>query len=148
MFGKLRHGSAKYDERQIAVQGRAFRWSYFTLMAALMACGFLSEVWDWAQPFVVCLLCICVSLAVFACICIFGDAYYWTSLEHKGQYAFFILLGLVNTVLGILAIFEGRMVEDGMLQEPSVNLAVGLVFIVISVSAYIRRRQRRREEDE
>lgn len=138
---------SKYDERQIAVQGKAFKWGYFTLMAALMVYGVSAAVWDWVLPVVGCMLCICLSMAVYGCICIFGDAYWWADSSRTGQYATFGILGAMNIGLGIFAISDGYMVEDGVLQEAGANLALGAVFIIVFAAAFVRRRQVRREDD-
>ena len=94
-----------------------------------------------------CILCICLSLAVYVCICIFGDAYWWADSSRTGQYATFGILGAMNIGLGIFAISDGYMVEDGVLQEAGANLALGAVFIIVFAAAFMRRRQVRREDD-
>ena len=53
----------------------------------------------------------------------------------------------MNIGLGIFAISDGYMVEDGVLQEAGANLALGVVFIIVFAAAFMRRRQVRREDD-
>ena len=139
----------RYDERQTAVRGRAFKWAYGTLLAALMLYVVTDGIWDWCVPFTGCAAAISVSLAPFLLICIFGEAYWWTDVSRVGQYATVALLGLLNLAMAFAAAVRGDLVEDGRLQTGGANLALGLVFILVFIAAAIQRARLRREgEDE
>ena len=45
---------AKYDERQTAVRGRAFKYAYGTLLAALLLYVVTDGIWDWCVPLTGC----------------------------------------------------------------------------------------------
>ena len=139
----------RYDERQTAVRGRAFKWAYGTLLAALMLYVVTDGIWDWCVPFTGCAAAISVSLVPFLLICIFGEAYWWTDVSRAGQYTTVALLGLLNLAMAFASAVRGDLVEDGRLQTGGANLALGLVFILVFIAAAIQRARLRREgEDE
>lgn len=41
---------AKYDERQTAVRGRAFKYAYGTLLVALLFYAASDDIWNWCVP--------------------------------------------------------------------------------------------------
>ena len=136
---------ARYDERQTAVRGRAFKWAYGTLLAALMLYAVTDGVWDWCVPFTGCAVAISASLVPFLFICIFGEAYWWTDVSRVGQYTTIALLGLLNLAIAVVAAANGELVEDGKLQLGGANLALGAVFILVFIAAAIQRRRLSRD---
>ena len=149
MDGKFRNGEIKYDERQTAVRGRAFKWAYATLLVALALYAVTDGLWDWCVPVAGCTMAISASLVPFLLICIFGEAYWWTDTGRKGQYVTSALLGLSNLAVAGAAAANGELVEDGRLQIGAANLSLGAVFILVLIATLIQRaRLKRGGEDE
>ena len=92
---------ARYDERQTAVRGRAFKWAYGTLLTALVICSVTDGIWNWCVPFTCCAIAIAASLYPFLWICIFGEAYWWADVSRSGQYVTVALLVLMNLGLAL-----------------------------------------------
>ncbi len=139
----------RYDERQTAVRGRAFKWAYGTLLVALVLYAVTDGVWDWCVPLAGCAAAISVSLVPFLLICIFGEAYWWTDVSRAGQFVSVALLGSLNLAIAAVAAANGELVVDGVVQIGGANLALGLVFILVFIAAAIQRhRLRRGGEDE
>ena len=136
MADKFRTSEQKYDERQTAVRGRAFKWGYATLLVALLIYSVTDGIWDWCVPFAGCAIAITVSLVPFAWICIFGEAYWWTDGSR------------LNLGLAAADAAEGRLVEDGVLQIGGANLALGCVFIFVFIVSFIQGRRAKRGGDE
>ena len=140
---------ARYDERQTAVRGRAFKWAYATLLAALCVYAVTDGLWDWCVPVAGCAVSVSASLVPFLLICIFGEAYWWTDTSRTGQYAAVALLGLLNLATAVVAAANGELVVNGELQLAGANLSLGAVFILVFAAAAIQRRRLRRDgEDE
>ena len=137
-----KYKEAKYDERQTAVRGRAFKWGYATLLVALLAYSVTDGIWDWCVPFAGC------AIAPFAWISILGEAYWWTRASRLGQYVTMALLGLLNLGLAAADAAEGRLVEDGVLQIGGANLALGSVFIFVFIVSFIQGRRAKRGGEE
>ena len=58
--------SKQYDERQLLIQGKAYKYAFFTLVSYLVIIGMLTMIWeiDFATTYVYTLIGICVGLIV------------------------------------------------------------------------------------
>ena len=108
-----RFSEARYDERQTAVRGRAFKWAYGTLLVTLVICSVTDGIWNWCVPFTGCAIAIAASLYPFLWVCVFGEAYWWTDVSRTGQYVTMALLGLMNLGLGLADAARGRARRGG-----------------------------------
>lgn len=140
---------ARYDERQTAVRGRAFKYAYGTLLVALLLYAVTDGLWNWCMPLTGCAIAITASLCPFLWVCVFGEAYWWADASRTGQYVTMALLGLMNLGLALSAAARGDLVVDGELQMGGANLALGSAFIYLFVIAMVQRRRLSRDgEDE
>lgn len=139
---------AKYDERQTAVRGRAFKYAYGTLLVALLFYAASDDIWNWCVPLTGCAAAIAVSLVPYAWVSIMNEAYWWANTKRIGQYVTFALLGLMNLGLALSSWLRGDLIVDGVLQIGGANLVLGSVFIYIFVIAMIQRARLRRDGDE
>lgn len=123
-----------YDERQLLARGVAYKYAFFTLMIGMVIIALMEEiagirlfmsmtgVW----------IMVCISLAVFATICILKDAYMSLYENVKGVVIMFSAVALLNLVIGVSNIVEGAsLIENGVLSVRCTNLIVGLLFIYI-----------------
>lgn len=139
---------AKYDERQTAVRGRAFKYAYGTLLVALLFYAASDDIWNWCVPLTGCAAAIAVSLVPYVWVSIMNEAYWWANTKRIGQYVTFALLGLMNLGLALSSWLRGDLIVDGVLQIGGANLVLGSVFIYIFVIATIQRARLRRDGDE
>ena len=139
---------AKYDERQTAVRGRAFKYAYGTLLVALLFYAASDDIWNWCVPLTGCAAAIAVSLVPYVWVSIMNEAYWWANTKRIGQYVTFALLGLMNLGLALSSWLRGDLTVDGVLQIGGANLVLGSVFIYIFVIAMIQRARLRRDGDE
>lgn len=139
---------AKYDERQTAVRGRAFKYAYGTLLVALLFYAASDDIWNWCVPLTGCAAAIVVSLVPYAWVSIMNEAYWWANTKRVGQYVTFALLGLMNLGLALSSWLRGDLIVDGVLQIGGANLVLGSVFIYVFVIAMIQRARLRRGGDE
>ena len=139
---------AKYDERQSAVRGRAFKYAYGTLLVALLFYAASDDIWNWCVPLTGCAAAIAVSLVPYVWVSIMNEAYWWANTKRIGQYVTFALLGLMNLGLALSSWLRGDLIVDGVLQIGGANLVLGSVFIYIFVIAMIQRARLRRDGDE
>ena len=115
-----------YDERQILARGRAFMWGFFTLMLCLMAYGFTDMLIEpWCDTLTGCIICICVSLLVFASICIRQDALAGIGRNRKRNQTELLVLTLENLMYCVTHDNDGDLLREGRLGFRSVNLIVG-----------------------
>lgn len=138
---------AKYDERQTAVRGRAFKYAYGTLLVALLLYVVTDGIWDWCVPLTGCAAAIAVSLVPYVWVSIMNEAYWWANTSRIGQYVVFALLGIMNLGLALSSWIEGDLITDGALQTGGANLVLGVVFIYIFAVAMIQRARLNRAGD-
>lgn len=138
---------AKYDERQTAVRGRAFKYAYGTLLVALLLYVVTDGIWDWCVPLTGCAAAIAVSLVPYVWVSIMNEAYWWANTSRIGQYVTFALLGIMNLGLALSSWIEGDLITDGALQTGGANLVLGVVFIYIFAVAMIQRARLNRAGD-
>ncbi len=123
-----------YDERQMLARGVAYKYAFFTLMIGMVIISLLGEVagiklfMSMAGVWIV----VCISLAVFATICIMKDAYMSLYENVKGVVIMFSAVALINIAVGISNFVDGvPLVENGVLSTRHVNLIVGILFVYI-----------------
>lgn len=122
----------EYDERQVLARGRAFMWGFFSLMISLMVYGLADMIVEpWCDTLTGCIICICVSLLVFASICIRQDAFAGIGRNRKRNQTVLLVLTLVNLMFGMMRVIDGELLEDGVLCFRSVSLIVGVTTGII-----------------
>lgn len=138
----------EYDERQVLARGRAFMWGFFTLMICLMVYGMLDMLIDrWCDTLTGCIICICVSLLVFASICIKQDAFAGIGKNRKRNLTVLLVLTLANMFFGVENITGGDVVRDGLLTFRSVSLIVGATTGVVLLIYWLHGLRDRGEEE-
>lgn len=122
----------EYDERQVLARGRAFMWGFFSLMISLMVYGLADMIVEpWCDTLTGCIICICVSLLVFASICIRQDAFAGIGQRRGRNLTALLVLTLVNLMFGMMRVIDGELLEDGVLCFRSVSLIVGVTTGII-----------------
>lgn len=138
----------KFDERQIAARGEAYKWGFFSLMiyealyTMLLVLGirFADEP---TGP----ILGIFVGVAVFGAVAAAKDAY--TALDETPRSRFlWPILGVLWLVIGIMKVMGGEAVRDGVLTLDSMQLFLGAAFLVIGVVDLIHRLKNRGSDGE
>ena len=137
MGGKvdLEHRNA-YDERQLVVRGKAYKAAYLTLTAYMIIFAILDDLMEIMLFMSVggIWLGICLSILVFAVICIVEDAYMSLYENAKGIILLLSFVAIVNLVVGCINLWHGLpLVTDGGLSVTTVNLMMGLLYLVISI---------------
>lgn len=124
-----------FDERQQLARGKAYRAAFFTLAGYVV---FLAYVAEMSKDSVLLSigglwLGIMISLLVFAITCIVKDAYMSLYENAKGVLILFALVSLLNFGLTAGNIAHGmKLIEDNKLSGSSMNLMIGIIFIIIA----------------
>ena len=145
MADKFRDCEQKYDERQTAVRGRAFKYAYGTLLVALFVYFLSDMLWTWCVPPVGCISAIVVSLVPFAWISIRNEAYWWADSGRRAQYVVFVIMGVMNLFLAFDSWRRGDLTENGVLQVAGANLMLGVFFAYVFILSLVQRAHVRRE---
>ena len=127
-------GPKEYDERQVLARGKACQAAYCTLMVYLAAYGFFDAMTGivWCDRFTGVFIGIALSVAVYAMICIFKDAYFRTIDRQRSYIILFAIVGLCNLAFGVVHMVEGTFLEEGILTiSSSANFIVGVMLLVV-----------------
>ena len=148
-FNKDNKVKTKYDEMQELQRGRAYRYSFWTLVGleTVMCLLQLAEVRFFLDPFTANVTCIIIAALVHASYSIEHDAYIGLNTNSKRFIVVSIAIGIFNALIGILQIARGTLVHDGVLQAPFTNILVAIIFLIIGVQMYIKSKKEKTEED-
>ena len=142
-----------YDERQMLARGEAYKYAFFTLMIGVVVVCLLNDIAK--IPFFMSIggmyIIVCISLGVFATICIVKDAYMSLYENAKGVCMLFGVIGLLNVAIGIINIAHGTaLLENGVLTVDCLNLVVGVLFLYLLIvfGARVIYNSKQPEEDE
>ena len=163
-FGAFSKDKEKvYDERQFLARGQAYKVGFFTLMFYVMIAVLLDEIFEihilmslggmWIG--------VCISIAVFAIICIMKDAYMSLQENARGIMIVFGGIGLMNICCSLpnllhgegltevaQAVKYGKIYEYTKFSTSSMNLTAGILFLILMAVFAGKLWYDRRHEDE
>jgi hypothetical protein len=128
-------GKDEYDERQLALRGRAFQCAFFLLIFYLFVNSVVcASVGEWAENGVDALLGVFLSIGVFIINCIRTDAY--LALRQKVQYyqRIFALVVAVDAFSGYMNIKDEGILTNGLVNINALIPACGVVFFAALIA--------------
>ena len=137
--------SKQYDERQLLIQGKAYKYAFFTLVIYHLVIGMLTMILkiDFATTYVYMLIGLCVGVIVYVTYSLFHDAYIGMdeSKNLSAGVAFFV--GVCNAGS---ALFElDKMFVDGILQPEFGRLVIGLTAFYIGIILVVKKQMDKKE---
>ena len=153
-----------YDERQILVRSKAFKYAFFTLIIYSLIVQLIDEIsgialfsslgGSWIGR--------CLSIALFVVYCVWNDAYISMRDNKKGILMLFGAIAVLNIVISIIGVIHNdveyidkiQIIKDGVLTNQyvisfqSMNLVCGLLFMVICIAIVIKSFVEKKEEEE
>ncbi|MDE6759322.1 MAG: hypothetical protein K2J90_01440 [Lachnospiraceae bacterium] len=123
-----------YDERQQLARGKAYKYAFFTLIFYMTVVSLISEFnrISWFMSFCGIWIGVCLSIMVFAVICILEDAYMSLYENAKGIIMIFSIVAIMNLAVIVRVIVERRpILENGAISLDYMNLVVGVMICVI-----------------
>ncbi|MBQ9124227.1 MAG: hypothetical protein IJY14_00915 [Acholeplasmatales bacterium] len=138
----------EYDERQLKARGECFQISFFALIVMLILDGFIRQSleYDWSSYLLGVSITMIASVTIFCVLAIIKDAYIGIGKNMLKFGILMLVIGIVNVVLGILSGFEEGFLVNGMVNEYSLNLAVGGMCLVIGITSIIKNALNKKEE--
>lgn len=127
-------GKLEYDERQRAVQGRAYCAAFYTLLGYVVANALYEMLYSpWGDSLTVAMFGVFIGISVFGMVCIFNDAY--TPLRKKpGTYILlFLALAAFNAAIGYFNLHGESVFENGVLTFRCVNFAVAGMLVLVAI---------------
>ncbi len=141
--------ATKYDEMQQRARGFAYKYGFFAMVITELVLMVLSS-FDRELPvtsIVLHMIPIMVGLLVQVLYSIWHNSYIGLNTNRNRFGLIAALIGGSNIALGCLSVMDGRIVKDGKVDFPVINLAIGIIFIVIAGALFLRDAIDKREED-
>ena len=124
----------EYDERQQIARGNGFKYAYIT---SIIYNGVLCMLAVLGNPLpidmsVLILAGILLSVLVYVIYCVRHDAYVSLNENANRLMIVFSIIGIVNTLIGVMHIIEGTMIEEGMVTFRCMNLLCGIMLLFVT----------------
>ena len=144
----------KYDERQISMQGKAYKYGFFTMLiyfCVLSVVSILNALPNIpALPFgadILALLGVLAGCVVFAVTAVIHDAYFRIDESRSFIVTFLVVLSLINIAIGVFHIVNGDQVKDGIINmRNSGNLLCGVALLILPTTILVKKILDRNEE--
>lgn len=126
---------AKYDERQNAARGTAFKWGFYTMMIGVSLASIYHMIFegheDSINPMYIDLLLLLIGLLVYASVSIWKNAYIGLNQTYKRSIITLGAIGVMNLGVGAmnLSLSFGRAIT---------NLALGLMIVIICAEMMLK----------
>ncbi|MBR6004413.1 MAG: hypothetical protein IK068_06810 [Lachnospiraceae bacterium] len=139
-----------YDERQIAMQGKAYKYAFYSMLI-YYGLWMLFEAFSVTIPVSKTLLIflgIVVGLITMLTISVMKDAYFKLN-ENKTQFViFFVFMAVFNLAIGVMHIVRGDFIEEGVVTATgSINLLCGILMVYLLLVIFIKKVKDKREEE-
>lgn len=136
-----------FDERQQRARGQAYKAGFFTMLGTSVIYGFSETfVGKWCETVTGIMVCICVSVVVFAVICVRKEAYLSLKERPKRVMILFAALAVVNLSFGGIYYAEGELIVDGLLTFRAINPLCGLALVLILIVYIVSYLQTEKED--
>ena len=124
----------EYDERQQVARGNGFKYGYITGIIYNTILCFIAMLEN-PLPIdmsVLILAGILLSVLVYVVYCIQHDAYVSLNENANRLMIVFAIIGGVNSLIGIMHIIHGTIIEDGIITFRCINLLCGIMMLVVT----------------
>ncbi len=129
-----------FDERQLALRGKAFQHAFFAVL--IFSAVYTLLVMIIGHPLmedgVSTLLAALFGVMVFAVECVMRDAFFTVSKTPKYYILLIVAVILSNGITGIDKLRDGSMVRDGLLTFSCFNFAGAVLFLVVLVAILLK----------
>lgn len=129
-----------YDERQMAIRGKAYRYGFISMIAYY---ALLMMLHDLAIKFAEINLWIFIGLVIggmaFVTYSIFHDAYFGLGANDRMALISFALAAPAGIVVGIRKIGKGLAFENGLLSIEIMPMILGVFFLYICIMVGIKK---------
>ncbi|MBQ8856574.1 MAG: hypothetical protein IJ024_00365 [Lachnospiraceae bacterium] len=134
-----------YDERQLLIQGKAYKYSFFTLLAYLIGIGVLNVILDrdFATTYVYACIGLCLGLIVYVTYSLFKDAYIGMKESANLSVGVAFLVGICNAGPSLFNL--DKVMKNGVLQNTTAQLIMGLTFIYVGIILFVKKQLDKRE---
>ncbi len=138
-----------YDERQELLRGRGAKYGLYTMMFLNLAL-FLLEAAGVCLPMstgLALFFSVLIGGSVWAVYCIWKDAYFALNQKAGVFIGVFLVMGIINLIIGIDAFLDGVAIQNNQLTLRSMNLFCAIMILVICGALILKKVCKDREEE-
>lgn len=149
-YVRIRKGSNfEYDERQQLTRGTGFKYAYVTgiVYNAVLCLLTITGIPLPIEQSVLILIGILLSVLVYVIYCIQHDAYVSLNENANRLMIVFIVIGVINTFIGVMHLVHGTMFKDGVFTFRGINLLCGIFMLVVTVVLFAHTKLQSHEEE-
>lgn len=130
----------EYDERQTVLRGIGFKYAFYSMAiyAAFNVILGIAELSLPMEPAVMSFSYIIIGCLVDIVYCVFKDCYWGLNNKRKSWGIAMFFAGAVNAVVAILAAIEGKLVINGLLSTPGINLFCAILLITLAIVTWVK----------
>lgn len=123
----------RYDERQKAVRGEAYKYAFFTLAVYNAVYGILDMILDkpWAETMTGVMIGVCLAVLVHISYSIWKGSYFSMNENPGRLIIFLVVIAVMNGAIGLKQGLEGELIESGMLTNNCANLVVAVMLVIV-----------------
>lgn len=138
-----------YDERQELLRGRGAKYGLYTMMFLNLAL-FLLETAGVCLPMstgLALFFSVLIGGSVWAVYCVWKDAYFALNQKAGVFIGVFLVMGIINLIIGIDAFLDGVAIQNNQLTLRSMNLFCAIMIFVICGALILKKVCKDREEE-
>lgn len=141
-------GEKEYDERQIAERGKAYKYGFITLVAALFGLCIYGNLNETGISIALMFASLFAGLSVFVVYSIWKDAFFYIDQSPAKYLVLCIALILINAGSGLMPLFEGKKLMDVLNSPNGANLMCFALFVIVTITIILKMIVSRKEERE
>jgi hypothetical protein len=142
--------SPKFDERQIAEQGKAYKLGFFATIIAigvLIAADVFGLVFK-IEPYALYGSAVFVGLTVFIIHCVWHEAYFGVNQKTVPLMISLGFIGFANTIISINNFISGRIIENGFVTFRILNVFCAIIFLILFGTLLIKKISNAKNNDD
>lgn len=130
----------QYDERQKLVRAGGYKIGFWviTIYECVLAILGIGEVVIPVEAPVLHfggIICGITALGIYS---VWKDAYWGLNNDKRRYTILFVVCGAINLLSGVMSIVDGRIMNDGMVSLPAMNLLCGLMILVLGIALGVK----------
>ena len=141
---------SKYDERQIAMQGKATKYAFYTMLVYSMLAAVVAdlELFPLISPAVLLFAGTVLGAAVMVSYALWKDAYFKLNESKRTWVIAFGLIAVSNLFIGITNLVRGEITADGIIRFSEVGNLICAIFMVYLLILYFVKTALDKKEEE
>lgn len=131
---------SEYDERQQRIRGKAYKYSFYTMILyhVFMIGLSIMDISIPVQPFITEFFGIFLGCTVLGGYCVWNDVYWGLNNDKKRYFIVFGVCLLLNLIPVIMLAISGEFEKNGIGGAPMINILVIIMMAILLIEMAIK----------